>query len=187
MICSHRNGLVKFNDLLFMPVEFNWNSKTYKIQFNHCANSFCKWNGLPQEKFPTKGKPSRYRLTGNDEEKMLKCKPDVLRPSVGATLDCNTKTVSNWSIAEEIALLKRVEAVQDIEPMYEFHKEPCATSDLNPFNEPKAFYKRGKSSSNSQKYLCKICKKITNVLPTKRECTTYHQKRNDILPDFAMC
>lgn len=31
----------------------------------------------------------------------------------------------------------------------------------------------------------KICKKITNVLPAKRECTAYNQRRNDILPTIA--
>ena len=44
--------------------------------------------------------------------------------------------------------------------------------------------KGGKSKSNSQKYQCKECKKYTNVLPTKRESTTYHQKRNDVLPSL---
>lgn len=175
----------KYKDLLFNPVDFEWNVTTYKVQYNHCTNPFCKWYGMPQEKFTTKGRLSRYRLSGTDEEKSIICNPDPVSPTVGVTLNCNSKTVSNWSVAEEIARLVRVETVKDIEPEYEFHKEDCADADLNPFDNPKSFYRRGKSSSNSQKYQCKSCKKMTNVLPSKRECTTYHQQRNDILPMIA--
>ena len=99
---------------------------------------------MPQEKFTTKGRLSRYRLSGTDEEKSIICNPDPVSPTVGVTLNCNSKTVSNWSVAEEIARLVRVETVKDIEPEYEFHKEDCADADLNPFDNPKSFYRRGK-------------------------------------------
>lgn len=78
-----------------------------------------------------------------------------------------------------------LQTVVEIEPNYEFHKELCKNNLSTPFNEPNNFYKRGKSTSNSQRYQCKECEKITNVLPSKRQSTTYHQKRNDILPLFA--
>lgn len=45
----------KFKDLLFKPTEFTWNGKTHQVQYNYCSNPYCKWHGLPQEKFNTKG------------------------------------------------------------------------------------------------------------------------------------
>lgn len=107
---------------------------------------------MSQEKFSVKGKPSRYRLSGTDEDKSIICNPDPIAPTRSMTLDCNTKTLSNWSIVEEISRLISIETVQDIEPDYTFHNEGCVDSELNPFNNAKSFYKRGKSSSNSQKY-----------------------------------
>jgi transposase-like protein len=174
----------RYKELLFRPVEFETNGHSYQIQLNHCVNPYCKWYGLPQRKFDTKGKPSRYKLIGSGNDKSLKCNPDPLNKS-GAVLGTRTYTISNWSVVEEIKRLKRIETVKDIEPEYKFHKEECSNSDLTPFNEPKAFYKRGKSKSNSQRYQCKECKKFTNVLPNQRQSTTYHQKRNDVLPMFA--
>jgi len=93
--------------------------------------------------------------------------------------------VSNWSVAEEIKRLVQINSVKDIEPDYQFHKDDCNDNISTPFNEPKQFYKRGKSRGKSQRYQCKTCKKFTNVLPNRRETTTYNQKRNSILPMFA--
>lgn len=93
--------------------------------------------------------------------------------------------LSNWSIAEEIKRLTTHDRVQDWEPKYEFHRETCTKHDKTPFATPNHFYRRGKSSGKSQKWQCKTCKKITNVLPERRETTTYHQQRNDILPTYA--
>lgn len=90
----------KYKDLLFLPIDFTWNGKTYHIQYNHCTNPYCKWHGLPQEKFPTKGKPSRYKLSGSGTDKTINCNPDPIHPTTGATLDCHTVTLSNWSIAQ---------------------------------------------------------------------------------------
>ncbi|WP_230199750.1 hypothetical protein [Bacillus andreraoultii] len=89
----------KFKDLLFMPADFEWNGTTYKIQYNHCTNPFCKWHGMPQEKFAAKGRLSSYRLSETDEEKSIICNPDPVSPMVGVTLNCNSMTVSNWSVA----------------------------------------------------------------------------------------
>lgn len=68
---------------------------------------------------------------------------------------------------------------------YIFHKNDCSNKSASPFTTPSEFHKRGKSSSNSQKWQCKYYKRITNVLPSRANCTNYNQKRNDILPLFA--
>jgi transposase-like protein len=175
----------KFKGLLFEPVELQWNGKTHRIQYNFCTNPYCKWFTLNQERFPVKSKPSRYKLSGTDMKKNIKCNPDVVNPSIGATLDCNTKTYSNWSIAEEISRLVRIEAIKDIEPEYEFHKDGCVSSDMSPFTEPKAFYKQGKSKVGAQVWQCKTCKKKTNILPNRKQSITYYQQKNDIVPTFA--
>ncbi|SDN93533.1 hypothetical protein SAMN04487897_10650 [Paenibacillus sp. yr247] len=111
---------------------------------------------------------------------------NLLVQNLGTTWNCTCVPYSNWSVvAEEIARLAALDKVENIEVEYEFHKEYCEVSHLNPFKHSGEFYRRGKSSGNSQKWQCKKCKKITNVMPSRRESTTYHQKRNDILPDLA--
>lgn len=66
-------------------------------------------------------------------------------------------------------------SVIDIKHEYEFHKEDC-DKDTTPFLHPNEFYRRGKSSANSQKWQCKSCHKITNVLPDKRQRFSYIKK-----------
>jgi len=175
----------KYKDLLFNPTEFTWNGNIYKIQYNSCSNPYCKWHGLSQEKFTTKGKPSRYRLSGTGTEKTIKCNPDPISPTKGATLGCHTIALSNWSIAQEIERLVQISSVQDVEPDYQFHKEGCVVEGCTPFSEPKAFYKRGKSTGKSQRWQCKTCNKFTNVLPNRKQSITYNQKRSDILLWFT--
>lgn len=172
-----------FQQHLFRPTEFTMNGKKFAIQMNHCANPYCKNHGL--EQIPYKGKANRYRLSGMDHEKVIICTKDNLNPDEIPTLNCNTRTMSNWSIATEIERLHRINSTLPIEPEYEFHKDTC-TQDSTPFTAPKDFYKRGLSTSNSQRYQCKTCKKFTNILPDKIRSTTYHQQRNDVLPTFAM-
>lgn len=106
----------KFNDLLFKPVQFQWNGISNTIQVNQCTNPYCKWFGMGQEKFPVKGKPSRYKLSGTGESKTIKCNPDPVHPTRGMTLDCHTRTFSNWSVAEEISRLVSLETVKEVEP-----------------------------------------------------------------------
>ncbi|WP_187442722.1 IS1 family transposase [Rossellomorea vietnamensis] len=171
----------RYSQLLFQPVGFTLNGTEHRIQYNHCANPYCLWHGLPQLKFETKRKPSRYRLTGSGTEKSIKCNPD---PKGGAVLGCYTNTLSNWSIAEEIERLVRVNTVQEQQPDYEFHKDGCSVGETTPFTAAKEFHKRGKSKAKSQRYQCKTCKKFTNVLPKGRQAITYHQQRSDILPLF---
>lgn len=178
----------KYNHLLFTPVQFYWNDRIYQIQYNFCTDPFCKWFGRNQERFEkVPNKPSRYRLSGSEKykSKSIICNPDPIQPDVGMVSKVSSFPYSNWSIAEEISRLVRIETVQDIEPDYVFHKEGCINNGLTPFDHKKEFYKQGKSTSNSQRWQCKRCKKITNVLPSRKQSTTYHQQRNDILPTFA--
>jgi transposase-like protein len=178
----------RYNHLLFTPVQFHWNDKTFQIQYNFCTDPFCKWFGRDQERFEeVLNKPSRYKLTGStkNRSKVIRCNPDPIQPNVGIVSDISSYPYSNWSIAEEINRLVRIETVQDVEPDYVFHKEGCINEGFTPFDHKKEFYKQGKSTSNSQRWQCKQCKKITNVLPNRKQSTTYHQQRNDILPTFA--
>lgn len=170
---------------MFKPTEFTWYAKTYQIQYNYCSNPYCKWHGLTQEKFNTKGKPSRYKLSGTGADKTIHCNPDPIHPTVGATLDCHTVTLSNWSIAQEIERLIRINSVQDREADYVFHKENCVAEELTPFDNPDAFYKQGKSSKGTQRWQCKSCKKKTTLMPNRRQSITYNQKRSDVLHLFT--
>lgn len=182
----------RYNDALFHPVSFLKNNQIYHIQYNFCTNPFCKWYGLQQEKFSSiKNKPSRYKLGGSKqgrnkgEGKRIICNPDPINPGRGMTFGCSTTPLSNWSLAEEIERLTRIESILTVEPDYDFHSEGCSNRSSNPFENEKEFYRRGKSTASSQKYQCKQCKKFTNVLPKLRQNTTYNQKRNDIVPLFA--
>lgn len=174
----------KYGYLLYTPVELVIDKKSYNIQTNFCANPFCKWYGKEQFKYKNlKRNPSRYMITGKNF-KSIKCN-DINDNTIDKPVIISyTAPYSNWAMAEEIKRLIDINTTVPIEPDYTFHKEDCSEKDLNPFDNPNSFYKRGKSSSNSQKYQCKLCKKITNILPEQKECFTYYQKKNDILPLF---
>lgn len=177
----------KYRDLLFREVEIIVGSKSIKIQSNFCTNPFCKWFGLPQHKFnDIKNKPSRYKLVGEKILKRINCNEVLTKDTDGIVINNYITPLSNWSLANEIKRLIDINTVLPIEPKYSFHKDGCDSYEVNPIDNPRAFYKRGKSTSNSQKYQCKCCGKITNVLPNQRECFTYHQQRDDILPRFAL-
>lgn len=179
----------RYHNHLHEPVSFSLNGHEYRIQYNHCANPFCESFGLQQERFEkVKHKPYRYKLQGakNRRAKYIVCNDlPIVTKLPKATLNCTTNTFSNWAVTEEIKRLTELQTVVEVEPEYTFHKDDCKYDGTTPFTEKSYFYKRGKSKSNSQKYQCKECKKYTNVLPIKRESTTYHQKRNDILPLFS--
>ncbi|MCL4462700.1 MAG: insertion element protein [Firmicutes bacterium] len=159
-----------------------YDNKEYEIQLNFCTDPFCKWFGKPQEHF--NGKLHRYRKSGSDTISIF-CNENPNKKTPGFATSTSTMLLSNWSIAEEITRLANNNKVVNKDPVYKFHKADCTTIDATPFANVELFHKRGKSSSNSQKWQCKDCKKITNTLPSIRECFTYHQKRNDILPLFA--
>jgi transposase-like protein len=183
---SEKKFASRYNHMLFLPVEFSWKGQKHQIQYNFCTNPFCKWCGQDQLKFETiKGKPSRYKLSGTGSRKGIVCNPDPIHPSRGMTLGCYSSAVSNWSVAEEISRLIRINQTQDVEPEYRFHKDDCSAEHLTPFESPKEFYRQGKTKNNAQRWQCKVCKKKTSTLPNKRQSTTYNQKRNDILPLFA--
>jgi transposase-like protein len=177
----------RYHTMLFQPVSYKWKGEEYSLQMNHCLNPYCESFGLPQVKYQSvKGKPSRYKLVGASYNKGIHCNDNPLpSKSDKSTLGCTSSVLSNWSIAEEIKRLVEAESVADVNPEYTFHKDTCLNVDSTPFDEPQFFYKQGKSRSNSQRYQCKTCKKKTNVLPTQRQSSTYHQKRNDILPTFT--
>ncbi|OZM56694.1 insertion element protein [Lottiidibacillus patelloidae] len=174
----------KYKDLLFAPTEFTWDGFTYQIQYNHCANPYCKYHSQPQVKYPTKGKPTRYKLSGISTHKSIKCNPDPTG-TAGGVLGCYTSTLSNWSVAQEIQRLVRINSVQDNEPNYVFHKAGCIAEVSTPFTEPESFYKQGKGRLGTQRFQCKICKKKTTLTPGREQSSTYNQKRNEINLSFA--
>ena len=182
-ILSDKGMKTKYVKFAYRPTHFTWKGKTYEIQINHCANPFCKNHLQPQTRYGI-GKKQRYTISGNTTDRNIICNPDPTDPNGIPTLNCNSKSYSNWSLATEIERLARVESVVPLTPIYEFHKASCVNTETY-FTDPKTFYKRGKASSNAQIVQCKACKKYTNILPTKVETTSYHQKRNDILPMFA--
>jgi transposase-like protein len=141
---------------------------------------------LTQKKYENvKNKPSRYKLGGAGDEKDIVCNPDPEKSGQGISLGCTCKSVSNWSVVEEIKRLITLETLQDVEPDYEFHKVGCLYSDETPFNNMECFKKKGINKAKAQRYQCKRCLKITSVMPKRKNSTTYHQKRNDILLDLA--
>ncbi|MFC4802122.1 insertion element protein [Neobacillus sp. GCM10023253] len=176
----------RYHHHVYLPTSFIWNGKQYDIEYNFCINPFCKWFGLPQKRFENvKNKPSRYKLGGAGDEKDLVCNPDPDKNGRGISLGCTCKTVSNWSVVEEIKRLITLETLQDVEPDYEFHKSGCIYINETPFTNTECFKKKGVNKAKAQRYQCKHCLKITSVMPKRKNSTTYHQKRNDILLDLA--
>lgn len=173
----------------YEPAYLKVDSRVIAINMNHCLNPFCVNYGMPQGKF-NKGKHDLMKYTIGSSKvsamKTIMCNRipnnnNELRPS----LSCSTYAVSNWSVTEEMKRLISFNSLQLKKPQYNFHKEDCASKGNNPFDNIELFYKYGKSSGNSQKYQCKTCKKLTNVLPSYRENFSYDQNKNDILPLFV--
>ncbi|WP_254178205.1 MULTISPECIES: insertion element protein [unclassified Planococcus (in: firmicutes)] len=169
----------------FRPIRFQWNGQLYEIQYNTCGNPLCKNHGLSQERFNIKFKPSRFKLDDRGEGKRVFCNPDRVEPDSPPTCGSRTTTVSNWSLAEEIERLIRINSLTPIEQEYNFHKTSCATETHTPKTNPKSFYKRGTNAAKAEQFQCKECKKYTNVSPNKTRNLTYNQKRNEILQMFA--
>lgn len=184
----------KYRKYLYEPVYINIKGERNEIQFNKCSNPFCGRYGQSQKKYLNlPRKPSRYKIVSSSNKigeyfqttQNLSCNIIENEPDVDRVIEHRTQCISNWSVAEEIKRLITINSVTPIEPEYVFHKEECSCKDITPFDTPKGFYNRGKSSSNSPKYQCKECKKITNVRPRQNESYNYHQKRNDLLFDFT--
>lgn len=177
----------KYRHHLFNGVVLKIDGVKHTIQANFCLNPFCQWYGLPQHKYELlKSKPSRYKLEGSYGIKRIACNYVPDSNLKGAVVMSKVHVVSNWSLAEEIKRLIDINSISLLEGDYEFHNHGCTSSNGTPYNNEKGFYKRGKSTSNSQKYQCKTCGKYTNVLPSIRESFSYHQKKNDILPRFML-
>ena len=179
----------KYRSLVYEPAIIKIDGNDFEIQLNKCNNPFCKWYGLPQVKYENiKSKPSRYKIVSSDfdnsSDRLLFCN-DIPDPSVpGISLKNYTMAISNWAVAEEIKRLIKTNSIVPLKSEYEFHHIDCSKV-TNPLDTPKDFYKRGKSTSNSQKYQCKECKKITNVLPSVGERFNYNHKLDGIMLDFA--
>jgi hypothetical protein len=190
LLLSPQQFAKKYRSQLFNPLKITYRGQTFELNFNHCLDPFCKWFGLPQKRFEdVKNKPSRYLLDGPmGNVQRIKCNDDPVRHGVGSlTFQCKPQTLSNWSVAEEILRLETINQVQGFNNSdYQFHKENCSLSIASPFHHPREFYCRGKSSSNSEKWQCKECKKMTNVMPIRKHSFTYHQKRNDVLHSLAL-
>lgn len=173
----------------YIPVRFEFNGATHTIQLNHCTDPFCRWYGEDQQELKklavTGRKRYRYKLTGSPEadDRALTCNEDPYTP--GAVGGCNTRPISTWSAGEEIKRLVTINSVVDLEPTYVFHKDECSEYGVTPFENPKYFYNYGTSKTNSDRFKCKHCGKLTNVLPRKEQAYSYHQQRSDILPTLA--
>ena len=179
---SDKKMKTKYIEKIYQPVHLHWKGDEFSIELNYCSNPFCKNFNEPQKKYNI-GKSSRYRISGKNNRTII-CVDDPEDMNGIPSLECITKTYSNWSLATEIERLIRINSVVPIEPEYEFHKEDCPNPHTY-FSNPKSFYKRGTASSKAQKIQCKSCKKYTNILPDKTRTTSYNQKRNDILVSFA--
>ena len=177
----------KYRAYAFRPAAVKIQNANHLIQFNFCSNPFCHWYGLPQRRYVgLKSKPSRYKFVDaiGSENSSLYCNPIIDPAFDGAPIAHKSILVSNWSVAEEISRLIRINTVVPVEEDYVFHRDNCKESYTNPFDFPKRFHKRGKSTAGSQKYQCTTCGKMTNVLPTVAESYNYHQKQNIILLDL---
>ena len=89
-VLTPKQFATRYKELLFTPTEFTWNGMTHQVQYNHCVNPYCRYHGTPQTKFETKGKPTRYKLTGSSNNKSLKCNSNPTRVSGDAVLGCYT-------------------------------------------------------------------------------------------------
>ena len=163
----------------YKPVSFEFNGVTHTIQLNHCTNPFCRWYGEDQQELKkiaiTGRKHYRYRLSGspeNEQDRRILCNEDPNTP--GAVGGCKTRLISTWSAVEEIKRLVTINSVVDLEPTYVFHKDECSDYGVTPFENPKCFYNYGTSKTNSDRYKCKQCGKLTNVLPRKEQAFSYH-------------
>jgi hypothetical protein len=178
----------KYRKQLYTDVTIVIDGTVHKIQANTCINPFCRWYGLPQHTYKDlRYRPSRYGLWGSHPTNSMKCMPVNVAEPQGVTIDNDyVSPMSNWSLAEEIKRVIDINTITTVNENYQFHRENCIESSTTPTTHPSQFSKRGKSSSNSQKLQCKTCGKMTNILPTVRECFTYRQKKNDILPSLML-
>lgn len=179
----------KYRAYIYYPVSIHYGDEIIQIDINKCSNPFCGRYGQPQKKYDnTKGKPSRYKIVGgavaSSPTLFIVCNTITGENTDSAIISHTNLALSNWSIAEEIKRLIMINTVVPIDIDYIFHKANCINSDSNPFENPKDFHKRGKGTSNSQKYRCKECGKMTSVLPSQDKAFNYHQQRNEILLDM---
>lgn len=177
----------KYISYINKPAKITIAGKAHEIQINFCTQPLCKLYGLEQKKYELlKNKPSRYKVMGSGDEYINYMWNDIFDPTLPRVfISGSVSAMSNWSVCEEIKRLIKINSTSPLKSQYEFHTEACKNILINPFDNPKDFHKRGKSTSNSQKYQCKDCKKCTNVLPEISGRFNYHQRLDGILIDFA--
>ncbi len=178
----------KYKNYSFKPAIIEIEGKKYEIQVNHCCSPFCKWFGLPQKRYVNlRHMPSRYKFVSarsSSADRLIACN-DVPDLSISGFAQIHyTSELSNWSIAEEIKRLIKINSVAPLKDSYVFHNAGCTKTD-DPFVNQTGFYRKGKTTAGSEKYQCKECKKITCVLPTVDKRFNYNQKLDGMLFDFA--
>jgi len=176
----------KYISYINKPSKIGINGKAHSVQLNFCTQPFCKLYGLDQKRYTSlRSKPSRYKIIGSIDKSDYMWN-DIPDPTIPGIFVSGTATaMSNWSICEEISRLIKINSVTPLKSKYKFHTGTCLSKATNPFDNPKDFHKRGKSTAGSQKYQCKECKKCTNVLPAISGGFNYHQRLDGILIDFA--
>ena len=179
----------KYRYLLFKPTTLSINGETHELQFNFCYNPFCRNYGLPQTRYEAiKNKPYRYKIvgtSGGESTSRIYCNDIEKIKTHGLSIENTSDTVSNWSVAEEIKRLITNNTVIPIEKEYMFHHDGCPQQFTTPFENKKAFSRKGFSTSGSLKYRCNVCHKITNVMPSQKESYTYGQGKSSIMLDFT--
>lgn len=181
----------KFKNGWHKPVSLSYLGKTYEIQANVCVNPYCRWFGMEQEQFnDIKYQPSRYRIAGrnnnSNNESSFNCRPDPYNTPDPLTVKKDTATIySNWSLAEEISRLVKINTIFDKKKDFCFHKDNCQFPLVTPFNEMEHFYKYGFSKANSPRYKCKTCGKVTTTIPQVNAAFNYDQNKDGILPKLA--
>lgn len=149
---SNQELAKKYRSVLFRQSGIVEQAQESPIQLNFCDNPFCDHYGKEQKRFvDIKNKPSRYKLAGSLKSgKQLRCNDTIGPDFTDMGLDCSIEPISNWAVAEELKRLKVINAIADTKQEYVFHRDTCENSTLTPFSDPASFYRRGKSSSNSQ-------------------------------------
>ena len=142
----------KYRGYLYAPAYLEKDNKKIEIQFNKCSNPFCGRYGQTQMKYENiKSKPSRYKI-GKSLSKtsvpFIVCNTIQGEECIDGVINHNTTTLSNWSIAEEIERLIRINRVVPIEVDYNFHKCDCENKESTPFTNLKVL-QRGCCASSS--------------------------------------
>ena len=141
----------KYRHLLFTPCKLEFLGESIDIDMNRCNDTFCPNYGLPQIKFVNiRRKPSRYKKGFTlGKSTIIVCNESFTDSKYSKPLNHQSSATSNWSLAEEIIRLAKSDHVTVVNKEYKFHNTACTSSNDNPFDNPKSFYRKGVSKSNS--------------------------------------